>query len=147
MLIIIASDSRGRGFDQFLQKAYPFPSNWKLSLICRPGGPIERLRKEVELTQKSMSKVLQTHIGFFAGICNFTKKIKHAHGTEQLFNTFKVHSKRNQFHLVFNYSPQFPLKNSKNINSKGDLCKAVNFLLKTPSLSKYVLRMILEKSF
>ena len=35
----------------------------------------------MELTQKSMSEVLQTN-GFFAGICNFTKKIKHAHGTE-----------------------------------------------------------------
>ena len=74
MLIIIASDSRGRGFDQFLQKAYPFPSNWKLSLICRPGGPIERLRKEVELTQKSMSKVLQTHIGFFCRDLQFHQK-------------------------------------------------------------------------
>lgn len=74
MHIVIASDSRDRGFNQFLQKTYPFPSKWKISLTCRPEAQIERLRKEVKLTQKSLSGVLQTYIGsFFAGICNFTK--------------------------------------------------------------------------
>lgn len=128
----------------------------KLTLFLPIGNYLLYVDQEVQLKgwgrkwnwhRKACQKFCKHILVFFAGICNFTKKIKHAHDTEQLFNTFKVHSKRNQFHLVFNYSPQFPLKNSKNINSKGDLCKAVNFLLKTPSLSKYVLRMILEKSF
>lgn len=87
MNIIIASDSRGRGFPSYIHRFQPFPSHWQVSFICIPGAPIERLTHEVELHKKNLPEKSQSHIVFMAGICNFTKKIKHQFGSEVLYNS------------------------------------------------------------
>lgn len=68
MNIIIASDSRGRGFPSYIHRFQPFPSHWQVSLICIPGAPIERLTHEVELHKKNLPEKSQSHIVFMAGI-------------------------------------------------------------------------------
>lgn len=68
MNIIIASDSRGRGFPSFIHRFRPFPSHWQVSLICIPGAPIERLTNEVELLRQNLPEKSQSHVVFMAGI-------------------------------------------------------------------------------
>lgn len=48
MHIIIASDSRGREFPQYIQSHQSFPLHWKISLLIRPGETIEKLTRETE---------------------------------------------------------------------------------------------------
>lgn len=108
MNIIIASDSRGRGFPSFIHRFRPFPSHWQVSLICIPGAPIERLTNEVELLRQNLPEKSQSHVVFMAGICNLTKKIKHQFGSEVLYNPSpeKIQSLiqiiQNSFHILQN---------------------------------------------
>lgn len=73
MHIIIASDSRGRGFQQRIQSYRTFPLHWKISLLVRPGATIEKLTRETEnILNLEKDKSQCTNVMIFAGICNLT---------------------------------------------------------------------------
>ena len=146
MHFIIASESRGRGFNQFLQKVTRFLPIGKYMQTRSSNLKVEE-GSEIH-TEKHVRSSADTF--FLQGSAISPKKSsKHMvqkfptfpvqKNVKQLFNILKVRSKRlKEQPIPFNIQlfPEFPFKNSKNINSKGDLCKAFNFLLKTSSLSK-----------
>lgn len=86
MNIILATDSRGRGLNTYLQKMNPFPPNWHVYLLFKPGASIERLSHEAQLLiQSSSDKTAPYHVVFMGGICNLTEKFKHQSGTEIVY--------------------------------------------------------------
>lgn len=86
MNIILATDSRGRGLNTYLQKMNPFPPNWRVYLLFKPGASIERLSHEAQLLIQSFSdKTAPYHVVFMGGICNLTEKFKHQSGTEIVY--------------------------------------------------------------
>lgn len=56
-----------------LQKMNPFPPNWHVYLLFKPGASIERLSHEAQLLiQSSSDKTAPYHVVFMGGICNLT---------------------------------------------------------------------------
>lgn len=83
----------GRGFPFFHTAFFsPFPSNWQVSLICKPGALIERLAQEVVLLTHKLPETSKSYRVFKAGICNLTQKIKHQFGSEVLHNRSQENS-------------------------------------------------------
>lgn len=82
---IFACDSRGRDFGSFILNSETFQSDH--SVIMKPGGQIHHLQTEIE---KYLKPKLQNVVIFFAGICNFTKKIRHAGGIEVIYRERNV---------------------------------------------------------
>ena len=80
MQIIIATDSRGRGFGIF-PRDHPFPGNCHVTLITTPGATISVLEKNVCDVVKLVtdSKII---VAVCAGICDLTEKVTHKEGTE-----------------------------------------------------------------
>lgn len=107
MNIILATDSRGRGLNTYLQKMNPFPPNWHVYLLFKPGASIERLSHEAQLLiQSSSDKTAPYHVVFMGGICNLTEKFKHQSGTEIVYQhssdkvQMLLHSIEKTFHQI-----------------------------------------------
>lgn len=107
MNIILATDSRGRGLNTYLQKMNPFPPHWHVYLLFKPGASIERLSHEAQLLiQSSSDKTAPYHVVFMGGICNLTEKFKHQFGTEIVYQhssdkvQLLLHSIEKIFHQI-----------------------------------------------
>ena len=86
--IVIATDSRGRGLQDFIQETNPFPSHWTVKHIFKPGATVKMLSDAVQnyimhmhpnAASQHDSRVL---VAIAAGICNLTNKMKHSGGVE-----------------------------------------------------------------
>lgn len=142
MHIIIASDSRGRGFPQYIQSHQPFPLHWKISLLIRPRATIEKLTRETENILKLENNSQSTNVMFFAGICNLTEKINHQFGTEICYHSYqKVQNtiqainqsfqKLQTFNCKVQYATISPVSLTSYINyqqKKGNLLKSIHQL-------------------
>lgn len=140
MHIIIASDSRGRGFPQYIQSHQPFPLHWKISLLIRPGATIEKLTRETENILKLENNSQSTNVMFFAGICNLTEQINHQFGTEICYHSYqKVQNtiqainqsfqKLQTFNCKVQYATISPVSLTSYINyqqKKGNLLKSIH---------------------
>lgn len=145
MHIIIASDSRGRGFQQHIQSYRPFPLHWKISLLVKPGATIEKLTRETEnILHNNLEKDKSqcTNVMIFAGICNLTEKFTHQFGTEicyysseKVYTTIQAINQSFQKLQTFNCKVHFatisPVSLSSYINfqqKKGNLQKSIHQL-------------------
>lgn len=84
--IIIGADSRGRGLHRYLNKE----SSWaEMNTIIRPGATLKTVAENVQQRIKSIDENESVSATFFvvlgAGICNLTNKIRHANGTEIVY--------------------------------------------------------------
>lgn len=139
MHIIIASDSRGRGFQQHIQSYQPFPLHWKISLLVRPGATIEKLTSETENILKLENDNSQcTNVIFFAGICNLTEKFTQFE-TEICYHSFqKVHTRIQAINQSFQKLQTFNCKVHFATISPVSLTSYINFQQKKGNLRKSI---------
>lgn len=111
MHIIIASDSRGRGFPQYIQSHQPFPLHWKISLLIRPGATITKLTRETENILKLENNSQSTNVMFLPEFATLLKKLIINLG--QKFVIIHIKKFKTQFRRLINLFRSFRLSIAK----------------------------------
>lgn len=109
MHIIIASDSRGRGFPQYIQSHQQFPLHWKISLLIRPGATIEKLTRETENILKLENNSQSTNVMFLPEFATLLKKLIINLGQKFVI----IHIKKTPFRQLINLFRSFRLSIAK----------------------------------